>query len=93
MESILTLLKITRMAYLVIIGPNPRENMSSWSRLLRIIRLAHRKSYLVIICPNSQEQLTKTKRSSGSQFSIITLLYQGGGGGATFVIVVLKIVL
>ena len=36
--------------------------MSSWElvrTLLRITRLAHRKSYLIIICPNSHEKLTK----------------------------------
>ena len=41
-------------------------------KLLRITRLADRKSYLVIICPNSHQKLTKSEiRSSSSRFELV----------------------
>ena len=74
MESIRTLLRITRMTHikscLIIIYPNSHAKLttseirSSWTRfwtLLRITFLVHRKSYMVIICHNSQEKLTNSE--------------------------------
>ena len=56
-------------SYLVISGHNSHEkfNKSEWNQvklesirtLLKIIRLASKKSYLVISGPNSHEKLTK----------------------------------
>ena len=45
------------------------DQLKSVRTLLRITRLAHRKSYLVIICLNSHEKLTKGEiRSNWSRF-------------------------
>ena len=38
-----------------------RSSWESVRTLLRITRIAHRKSYLVIICPNSHANLTKSE--------------------------------